>query len=195
MAFSAPYASLKIDKERKIKLEKELRELGAERITAGIHKEQGAEMVGPNARLIDIAVQNEYGNEWQMPHTVHFEKNGEWYHIKKGTTIRIPATHFIGKLFQDNFYRDDIIGEVKLALHYIVAPYNGFDNTKKATTKTAIRQIGRRMTELLKGFIDWKMFQPNAEMTIAIKGFDKRLYSEGTLYNAIKWRSKKQKGE
>ena len=195
MAFPAPYASLKIDKERKIKLEKELKELGAERITAGIHKEQGAEMVSPNARLIDIAVQNEYGNEWQMPHTVHFEKNGEWYHIKKGTTIKIPATHFIGRLIQNTGYRGGLITEIQASIHMMLAPYNGYGFSKKDTAKSVTREIGRFMVDMIKSFIDNKEFANNAELTIKLKGFDKRLYSKGTLYNAIKWRSKKQKSE
>ena len=194
MAFFAPYASLKVDQKNRNALEKQLKELGVERITAGIHKEQGAEMVSPNARLIDIAVQNEYGNEWQMPHTVHFEKNGEWYHIKKGKTIKIPATHFIGRLIQNTGYRAGLIDEIQASIHMMLAPYNGYDS-KKETAQSVTRSIGRYMVKTLKSFIDNKEFANNAELTIELKGFDKRLYSKGTLYNAIKWRSKKQKGE
>lgn len=193
MAFNRPYASLNVDKKNRIALEEQLKELGVQQITAGIHKEQGAQMVGNNARLIDIAVQNEYGNEWTEPRTVRFQKNGKWYAIKKDTRIKIPATHFIGRLVTDTYYRDDIIGEVKLALHYIVAPYNGYSYTKRYNVKAGVRQVGKRMVELIKWFIDNKKYQPNAEMTINAKGFDKRLYDKGTLYESIKWRAKKAK--
>ena len=194
MAFDVPFASLKIDKKNRVALEKQLKELGVERITAGIHKEQGAQMVGKNARLIDIAVQNEYGNEWVEPKTVRFQRNGKWFYIKKGTSIKIPATHFIGRLVQNTGYRAGLITEIQASIHMMLAPYNGYDS-KKETAADVTRGIGRYMVQMIKSFIDKKEFGNNAEMTIAAKGFDKRLYDKGTMYNVIKWRSKKQKGE
>lgn len=194
MAFERPYASLQIDKKNRVALEKQLKELGVERITAGIHKEQGAQMVGKNARLIDIAVQNEYGNEWVEPKTVRFQRNGKWFYIKKGTSIKIPATHFIGRLVQNTGYRAGLITEIQASIHMMLAPYNGYDS-KKETAADVTRGIGRYMVQMIKSFIDKKEFDNNAEMTIAAKGFDKRLYDKGTMYNVIKWRSKKQKGE
>lgn len=194
MAFERPYASLQIDKKNRVALEKQLKELGVERITAGIHKEQGAQMVGKNARLIDIAVQNEYGNEWVEQKTVRFQRNGKWFYIKKGTSIKIPATHFVGRLVQNTGYRAGLITEIQASIHMMLAPYNGYDS-KKETAADVTRGIGRYMVQMIKSFIDKKEFDNNAEMTIAAKGFDKRLYDKGTMYNVIKWRSKKQKGE
>lgn len=194
MAFDVPFASLQIDKKNRVALEKQLKELGVERITAGIHKEQGAQMVGKNARLIDIAVQNEYGNEWVEPKTVRFQRNGKWFYIKKGTSIKIPATHFVGRLVQNTGYRAGLITEIQASIHMMLAPYNGYDS-KKETAADVTRGIGRYMVQMIKSFIDKKEFGNNAEMTIAAKGFDKRLYDKGTMYNVIKWRSKKQKGE
>lgn len=194
MAFERPYASLQIDKKNRVALEKQLKELGVERITAGIHKVQGAQMVGKNARLIDIAVQNEYGNEWVEQKTVRFQRNGKWFYIKKGTSIKIPATHFVGRLVQNTGYRAGLITEIQASIHMMLAPYNGYDS-KKETAADVTRGIGRYMVQMIKSFIDKKEFGNNAEMTIAAKGFDKRLYDKGTMYNAIKWRSKKQKGE
>jgi hypothetical protein len=194
MAFDVPFASLEIDKKNRVALEKQLKELGVERITAGIHKEQGAQMVGKNARLIDIAVQNEYGNEWTEPKTIRFQRNGEWFYIKKGTSIKIPATRFVGRLVQNTGYRAGLIDEIQASIHMMLAPYNGYDS-KKETAQSVVRSIGRYMANTIKSFIDNKEFSNNAEMTIAAKGFDKRLYDTGTLYNSIKWRSKKQKGE
>lgn len=194
MAFERPYASLQIDKKNRVALEKQLKELGVERITAGIHKEQGAQMVGKNARLIDIAVQNEYGNEWVEQKTVRFQRNGKWFYIKKGTSIKIPATHFVGRLVQNTGYRAGLITEIQASIHMMLAPYNGYDS-KKETAADVTRGIGRYMVQMIKSFIDKKEFGNNAEMTIAAKGFDKRLYDKGTMYNTIKWRSKKQKGE
>lgn len=47
------------------------------------------------------------------------------------------------------------------------------------------------MKNAIKRNIDDKIFKPNSPLTIAIKGFDKRLFEKGTLYNAIRYRSKK----
>ena len=151
-------------------------------------------MVSKNARLIDIAVQNEYGNEWVEPYTVRFQKNGKWFYIKKDTSIKIPATHFVGRLVQNTGYRAGLITEIQASIHMMLAPYNGYDS-KKETAKTVARDIGRYMMNMIKGFIDKKEFQPNAPLTIEGKGFDKRLYDKGLMYESIKWRSRKQKGE
>lgn len=194
MAFDAPYASLTVDKQNRLALEKQLKELHLEKITAGIHKEQGAQMVGKGARLIDIAVQNEYGNEWIEPKTVRFQKNGKWFYIKKGTPIKIPATRFVGRLIQNAGYRRGLITEIQASIHMMLAPYNGYDS-KKETAASVSREIGRYMMNMIKSFIDKKEFQPNAPMTIEGKGFDKRLYDKGLLYNCIKWRSRKQRSE
>lgn len=194
MAFFSPYASLQVDKKNRVELEKQLKELGAEKITAGIHRQQGATMVGKNARLIDIAVQNEYGNEWIEPVTVRFQKNGKWFYIKKGTSIKIPATRFVGRLIQNEGYRRGLITEIQADIHMMLAPYNGYDS-KKTSKKDVVREIGRYMVSMIKGFIDKKEFQPNAPMTIEGKGFDKRLYDKGLLYDSIKWRSRKQKSD
>lgn len=192
MAFSAPYASLKVDKENRVALEKQLKELHLEKITAGIHKEHGAQMVSKGARLIDIAVQNEYGNEWTEPHTVRFQKNGKWFYIKKGTSIKIPATHFVGRLVQNTGYRAGLITEIQADIHMMLAPYNGYDS-KKENAKSVTREIGRYMVKMIKSFIDNKEFQPNAPMTVESKGFDKRLFDKGLLYECIKWRARKQR--
>ena len=194
MTFDRPYANLKVDKKNRLAVEKQLKELHLEKITAGIHKEQGATMVSKNARLIDIAVQNEYGNEWVEPYTVRFQKNGKWFYIKKDTSIKIPATHFVGRLVQNTGYRAGLITEIQASIHMMLAPYNGYDS-KKETAKTVARDIGRYMMNMIKGFIDKKEFQPNAPLTIVGKGFDKRLYDKGLMYESIKWRSRKQKGE
>ena len=191
MAFSM--ANLQVDKRNRIGLEKQLKEIGTERITAGIHKEQGSQMVGKNTRLIDIAVQNEYGNEWIEPRTVRFQKNGKWYCIKKDTLIKIPATRFVGRLLTDKHERDLIKLEVFNQIYMMNASWNGFDNTKKITANTIPRHIGKFLVERIKNGIDRKIFDANSEMTIDIKGFDKRLYETGTLYDSLKWRSKKEK--
>ena len=63
------------------------------------------------------------------------------------------------------------------------------------TVKDLIKEVGSDMRDAIRRNIDLKIFQPNAPMTIAIKGFDKRLFEKGTLYNSIKFRSKKAKVE
>ena len=39
MTFDRPYANLKVDKKNRLAVEKQLKELHLEKITAGIHKE------------------------------------------------------------------------------------------------------------------------------------------------------------
>ena len=192
MAFYSPYANLKIDKKNRVEIEKQLKELGIKQITAGIHKEQGAQMVGEKARLIDIAVQNEYGNEWVEPRTVRFKKNDKWFYIKQGTTIKIPATRFIGRLVQNTGYRAALVTEVQTNIHMMLASYNGYDS-KKTNAQDVARETGKYMVQMIKSFIDDKEFTPNAAMTGEGKGFDKRLYDKGTLYENIKWRARKDK--
>ena len=49
------------------------------------------------------------------------------------------------------------------------------------------------MRDRIKGYIDEKIFEPNAPMTVEAKGFDQRLKDKGLLYNSIKFYSKKAK--
>lgn len=200
MAFAAPYAQLKVDKKNRIALEEQLKEIGITQITAGIHKNDGHEIIDSKRgiKLIDIAVQNEYGNEWVEPKTVNFpkdkySKDTEWFHIKKSTVIRIPATHFVSKLINDMRYRATVVTEIQTDIHMMLAPYNGYGGTKKYTASAVARDIGKHCEEMIKWFIDSKQFEPNAPMTIERKGFDKRLYDKGKLYNAIKYKFRKAK--
>lgn len=200
MAFAAPYAQLKVDKHNRIALEEQLKEIGVTQITAGIHKTEGNQVLNSKKgiKLIDIAVQNEYGNEWVEPKTVNFpkdkySKDTEWFHIKKGTVIRIPATHFVTKIINDLRFRSGLLTEIQADIHMMLAPYNGFDNTKKYTASAVARDIGRYMEDMIKWFIDSKQFEPNAPLTIERKGFDKRLYDKGLLYNSIRYKVRKSK--
>lgn len=151
-------------------------------------------MVSENARLIDIAVQNEYGNEWVEPKTISFEKNGKWYHIKKGTVVKIPATRFVSRLLADTDKRKDLILTIQVDIDLMLKSYKD-KYGEKVHAKKVIRGIGEYMKSRIKGYIDNKDFEPNALMTVEGKGFDKRLFDKGTLYDSIKWRSKKQKSE
>ena len=195
MAFAAPYAELKVDKRNRIALEEQLKEIGITQITAGIHKIDGHEVLDSKTgvKLIDIAVQNEYGNEWVEPKTVKFQKNGKWFYIKKGTPIKIPATRFVSKLINDVKFRGALVTEVQTDIHMMLAPYNGYGGTKKYTATAVARDIGKFMEEMIKWFIDAKQFEPNAPMTVEGKGFDKRLFDKGKLYNAIKYKVRKKK--
>lgn len=96
--FKEPYAKLLRQKSYREALLKELKKLDREVISAGIHKSDGAKVVGSDGvKLIDIAVQNHYGNEWIMPRTVRFQKNGKWFAIKKDTHIKNPCDSFCFK--------------------------------------------------------------------------------------------------
>lgn len=191
MTMRENYAQLKIDKKKRTVVLKELQKLNLEQITAGVHAADGKQVVGDNGfKLIDVAVQNEYGNSWTMPRTVRFFKNGKWWTIKKGTLIKIPATKFVSRIIQDPMERRNIVDSFKASLH-ILLNYGKYGYT----VKDLIKEVGSDMRDAIRRNIDLKIFQPNAPMTIAIKGFDKRLFEKGTLYNSIKFRSKKAKVE
>lgn len=166
MRFGASYAELKKDTKNRIALLQELKALDKESITAGIHKSEGRQTVGESGtKLIDIAVQNEYGNEWTMPKTVCFQKNGKWYAIKRNTHIKIPATHFIGRMLTDTGERRALLDDFKAGIHMVL----------KGIWKSsdAVKSSGAYMRDRLKSFIDKKIFTSNSPMTIEVKGFDK----------------------
>lgn len=189
--FNAPYARLVKEKSNREALLKELLKLDREEITAGIHKGAGAQKINDKGvKLIDIAVQNHYGNEWTMPRTVRFQKNGRWFIIKKDTHIKIPATRFVSRLIEDQGERRMLIDYVNAALHIQFSNANRFAEIK---ITDSVRDIGRFMRDRIKGYIDEKIFEPNAPMTVEAKGFDQRLKDKGLLYNSIKFYSKKAK--
>lgn len=192
MTLQNAYAKLKIEKKRRILLTKELKKLDLESIKAGIHAFDGRQVVGDNGfKLIDVAVQNEYGNSWTMPRTVIFFKNGKWRYIKKDTKIKIHATHFVTRIIHGD-ERRMLIENLKSELHILIR-YG--QNGLYYSARDVIRNVGKYMVSRIRAGIDQKMFLSNKPMTIAIKGFDKRLFEKGTLYNSIKFRSKKAKVE
>ena len=189
--FNEPYAQLVKQKSNREALLKELLKLDREEISAGIHKTDGAKSVDEKGtKLIDIAVQNHYGNEWSMPHTVRFQKNGKWFAIKKDTHIKIPATRFVSRLLENQGERQMLIDYVNAVLHIQFSNANRFAEIK---ITDSVRDIGRFMRDRIKGYIDDKVFKSNAPMTIEAKGFDQRLKDKGLMYNSIKFHSKKAK--
>lgn len=189
MTLQQAYATLKVEKKKRTLLLKELRELHLEKITAGIHASDGQQKVNDKGfKLIDVAVQNEYGNSWTTQKTHRFFKNGKWWSIKKGKNINIPATRFVSRIIQEPTEKRSLIDNFKAELH-ILLKYG--QNGKFYSVKDLVRNVGSYMRDRIRNGIDKKIFVPNAPLTIAIKGFDKRLFETGKLYNAIKYRSKK----
>lgn len=191
MTMRENYAKLIADKKKRTLLMRELRQLHLERISAGIHKADGQQVVSDNGfRLIDVAVQNEYGNSWTLKHNISFMKNNKWYHFKEGARIEIPATHFVSRILQDPTERRNLIDVFKANLHILLKYGNVGEGY---TVKEFIKDVGSYMKQAIKSGIDSKIFEENALMTIDAKGFDKRLYEKGLLYKSIKYRSKKAK--
>lgn len=189
--FKEPYAKLLRQKSCREALLKELKKLDREVISAGIHKSDGAKVVGSDgAKLIDIAVQNHYGNEWTMPRTVRFQKNGKWFAIKKDTHIKIPAARFVSRLIENQQERVRLLDEVQANLHIQFSNANRFGEIKISDT---VKNIGQYMKNRIKSYIDDRVFEINAPMTVEAKGFDQRLKDKGLLYESIDWRSKKQR--
>lgn len=193
MTLQQAYATLKIEKKKRSLILKELQELGVEKITAGLHSAEGQQVVSDSGfRLIDVAVQNEFGNSWVTKKTVRFFKNNKWWTIKKGTTIDIPATRFVSRIVQDPTEKRHLIDNFKAELH-ILLKYG--QNGNSYSVKDLVKNVGSYMRDRIKMGIDKKIFVLNKPMTIAIKGFDKRLFEKGTLYNAIKFKSKRARVE
>lgn len=193
MTLQQGYAKLKIEKKNRTLLLKELRKINMEKITAGIHASDGQQKVNDKGfKLIDVAVQNEYGNSWTTKKTHRFYKNGKWWSIKKGTNINIPATRFVSRIIQDPTEKRSLIDHFKSEMH-ILFKYGKVG--EGYSVKEAVKNIGSYMRDRIRNGIDKKIFVPNAPLTVAIKGFDKRLFEKGTLYNAIKFRTKKARVE
>ena len=112
--------------------------------------------------------------------------------FKKGTKIKIPETRFVSRIIQDPNEKRNLIDNFKGELH-ILFKYG--EGGKFYSVKDVVKKIGSYMRDRIKNGIDKKIFVPNTPMTMAIKGFDKRLFEKGTLYNAIKFRSKKARVE
>lgn len=185
------FAKLKVEKKNRTLLLKELRNLDTEKITAGIHSSDGNKKVSDSGfRVIDVAVQNEYGNSYTVGKTRRFKKNGKWFCIKKGTQINIPATRFISRIVQDPIEKRNLIDRFKAEMHILLKYGNGGQAYKASDV---VKSIGAYMRDRIKAGIDEKIFPPNAAMTIEAKGFDKRLFEKGFLYSLIKYRSKKAK--
>lgn len=193
MTLQDAYAQLKIDKKKRTIVVKELRDINLEKITAGIHASDGNQVVSKSGfKLIDVAVQNEYGNSWVLNKSVKFFKNGKWWYLKKGTIIKIPATKFVSRVLEEPNEKRSIMDVFKGSLHILL---NYGKQAEGYTAKDLVKDVGSWMRDRIRAGIDNKIFEPNGPLSIAIKGFDKRLFEVGTLYNSIKFRSKKTRVE
>ncbi len=181
MSFNKPYAKLTIDKHNRMAILPELKKIGKTAISAGIHKDAGQQVIdNKGTKLIDIAVQNNYGNEWLMPRTVRFKRNGRWFYIKRDTHIKIPATRFITRILEHKFERERLLANALSSINLVLRG--------RLKAGAAAKDIGQYMVNSLRRFIDTKKFQPNAALTVEAKGFDKRLFDKGALYNAIDYK-------
>lgn len=193
MTLQDAYATLKVEKKKRTVVLKELQKLNLEKITAGIHAADGNQVVSDSGfKLIDVVVQNEFGNSWTLQKTVRFFKNGKWWALKKGTMINIPATRFVSRILEDPTEKRNVIDNFKACLH-ILLKYG--EMGEGYTVRDLVKDVGSWMRDRIRAGIDDKIFEPNAPLTIAIKGFNQRLFEKGTLYNAIKYRSKKARVE
>lgn len=80
--------------------------------------------------------------------------------------------------------------EVQANLHIQFSNANRFGEIKISDT---VKNIGQYMKNRIKSYIDDRVFEINAPMTVEAKGFDQRLKDKGLLYESIDWRSKKQR--
>lgn len=167
MKFGSSYAQLKVDKRNRMAILPELEKIGKTKISAGIFQQEGSEVISKSgAKLIDIAVQNNYGNEWTT---------------KRGNIFKIPATRFITRIIENQTEREYLLAQVKATIHMVLKGY--------IKSNAGVKDIGLYMVNSIRRYIETKKFLPNAPATIKAKGFDKRLFHKGRLYNALKWKS------
>lgn len=157
-------------------LEKYLNDFSKVQTTVGVHADKGKDVV-------DKAVWNEFGTK-HISKGYKFIKNGVEYKIKRGTDISIPARPFI-RLY---LYSDAVLkikNELAKNVETMALGHKRLKQPLKAVTHT-MDNIGRVAKELMKEkMTNPNNYKKNADLTIAIKGFDYPLYDTGELLSSI----------
>lgn len=173
--------------------------LNANCVTVGVHEDK-PEMVKKEA------LWNEFGTKHIAGKTYRFKKNGEWYCIKKGTDISIPARPFIRMflyLYSDK-YADKFQFQIENALTQSIVK-NMLKNPDGEATKI-YNVIGESAKILMRQKITFGGFdrgqnntatqknqEYNADMTIMMKGFNHPLIEDGTLLGSIDYKVERNK--
>ena len=163
---------------------KRLNELTAE---AGIFAGDGRMLVkdGDKKKTINMATLayiHEFGTSYIHPGGM-FTKitpSGETiiFRIKAGTRITIPQRSFIRSALIENEH-DLLNASSRLFSDLII---------EKITSKEIAQKIADRMAELIKHKILSGQFEPLSELTIRLKGHNKRLIDSKRLFRSIKSR-------
>lgn len=175
-------AFIKVDKRNRTLLLRHLKLLDGLAATAGIQKEEGRTIISQGFRMIDLAVQNEFGISYVVNKTRRFFSPfvGEWFTLKKGTSITIPATRFVSRIIINKKIRQKIVKAVAQEYQRLLL--------RKTTAKRAMQKISEFMANEIKLGIIGRDIKPkrNSPMTVRYKGFNHRLFARGSLLDAIK---------
>lgn len=161
-------------------LAKFLKNLEKHNTTVGIHKEDGAKVVGKDGfTLIKNACIQEFGNTQTVQETRRFKSpsTGKWFYLKKGTEIEIPKRPFV-RIFNRKSEKDILTETFK---YYVVK------GEKTGDWREVYDKIGQLVELRMKERIAGQEIKPeNAEMTKEYKGSSTPLIQHGDLYYAIK---------
>ena len=159
------------------------------KVTIGVHKREGREVGSGELPNKANALEKAFWNEFGTTHVVKrdFRKksktDGKFITLKAGTIIRIPARPFIRLyLYSDRVKR--VFTEYKNSFNR--AFMNGLKQPK-TNAKETLKDVAYRGEIVMKeGIVGQNDLQPNAPLTVYLKGFDYPLFETGAMLNAIR---------
>lgn len=167
-------------KKRDVRLQdipKFYQELIENKVSIGIHKAQGSHNV-------EKAFWNEFGTTQVLTKDLRKRKaDGTYAIIKAGTRIVTPARPFV-RLYLYPEKMNKIFktynAEITNAFH------EGLNNPRRSGEQVlkSVAFVGE--AEMRKTIMTNDVLEPNAPLTIEIKGFDYPLFNTGRMMNAIK---------
>jgi hypothetical protein len=181
-----------VKKDRTKKLMKSFEQLQKSYVTVGIHAQEGSKRIltksgGKKFNVLKLATQNEFGTSYTVDKARRFSSpfTGEWFYLKKGTRITIPARTFIRKLYLDKKERDNV-GDV------IEMLYGGIIEGKRSAPN-ALKMLSAFVENQMKGFISGNKIKPsNKPMTTKYKSGSKPLFATGKhIFDNIKAKVRK----
>ena len=165
------------------------------KVSIGIHKRKGREVGSGELPSKANALEKAFWNEFGTTHVVKkdFKKkskiDGKFVKFKAGTVISIPARPFIRLyLYPDRVKR--IFMEYENSLNR--AFMNGLKQPKN-NAKETLKDVAYRGEIVMKeGIVGQNDLQPNAPLTVYLKGFDYPLFETGSMLNAIRGQVEKR---
>ncbi len=173
-------------KERDVRLKdipKFYEDLSTKKLTIGVHHEQGKHNV-------EKAVWNEFGKTTILQAPLRKKlADGTYARLKEGTILNTPARPFVRLyLYPERFNKLKQVFVDALDDCFI----SGLKDYKNKANMVLDMMGYSGKNEMQDIILSQNVLLPNAELTIAIKGFDYPLVREGKLVNAIDYKVRKR---